>query len=562
MKLLKLAQLYLCTIVNLKPIQVYYRIWFKVYSPYLDFHIDSLRKRAGIRNGIIGIPKNISMLSAVRFCFLNHAQDINYSSDWNNGQLPKLWVYNLNYFDDLNGVDANQRREWHINLVDAWIDANQIGIGISSEPYPTSLRIINWVKSDINSALLNEKALQNLYLQVRWLNLRIEWHILGNHLLANAKALIFAGLFFQGEEADAWLVKGVSIWSSQLEEQILSDGAHFELSPMYHSIVLEDILDVISIAKNYPEKFPEGFLLSLNETVAKMLTWMKSMIHQDGSLSFFNDVALEIAPKYSDLLNYAASLGLSPASIEHVGSDDGEVKLILMHDSAYIRANCGDFATLIMDVGEVGPKYLAGHAHADTLSYEFSAGGKRLIVNGGISTYERCPQRELERSTKQHSTLTIDNQNSSEVWAAFRVGKRAHIHDLEIYRDDKRAEVRCSHDGFSRGDGLILHSRKWAFEKTTISIRDVVRSPSKLVGHSLISRVWLHPAVRISTIGMNSYRITDSDGLEVSLNVKCHKSTITNGVYASDFGKLESTSCLELELDINNPVCEVNIYWD
>jgi hypothetical protein len=132
----------------------------------LDFHIDSLRKRAGIRNGIIGIPKNISMLSAIRFCFLNHAQDINYSSDWNNGWLPKLWVYNLNYFDDLNGVDANQRREWHINLVDAWINANQIGIGISSEPYPTSLRIVNWIKSDINSALLNEKALQNLYLRI------------------------------------------------------------------------------------------------------------------------------------------------------------------------------------------------------------------------------------------------------------------------------------------------------------------------------------------------------------------------------------------------------------
>ena len=53
---------------------------------------------------------------------------------------------------------------------------------------------------------------------------KIEWHILGNHLFANAKALVFAGLFFQGKEANAWLVKGSRILSNEVPEQILPDG--------------------------------------------------------------------------------------------------------------------------------------------------------------------------------------------------------------------------------------------------------------------------------------------------------------------------------------------------
>ena len=38
-----------------------------------------------------------------------------------------------------------------------------------------------------------------------------------------------------------------SILKKELSEQILPDGGHYELSPMYHSIILEDILDLHNI---------------------------------------------------------------------------------------------------------------------------------------------------------------------------------------------------------------------------------------------------------------------------------------------------------------------------
>ena len=65
------------------------------------------------------------------------------------------------------------------------------------------------------------------------------------------KALIFAGLFFEGPDADRWVGLGLKILSKELNEQILEDGGHFELSPMYHSIILEDLLDIINILTVY-----------------------------------------------------------------------------------------------------------------------------------------------------------------------------------------------------------------------------------------------------------------------------------------------------------------------
>ncbi|WP_413889259.1 heparinase II/III family protein [Candidatus Aalborgicola defluviihabitans] len=75
-----------------------------------------------------------------------------------------------------------------------------------------------------------------------------------------------------------------------------------------------------------------------------------------------------------------------------------------------------------MDVAPVGPAYLPGHAHADTLSFELSVSGQRVVVNGGTSRYGLGPLRLRERETAAHSTVEVAKQSSSEVWGGFRSG--------------------------------------------------------------------------------------------------------------------------------------------
>ena len=67
-------------------------------------------------------------------------------------------------------------------------------------------------------------------------------------------------------------------------------------------------------------------------------------------------------------------------------------------------------AVAIGDIGNVGPDYIPGHAHADTLSFEMSVFDMRFIVNSGTSVYGLGAERLRQRGTAAHSTVVIDGR--------------------------------------------------------------------------------------------------------------------------------------------------------
>ena len=85
-----------------------------------------------------------------------------------------------------------------------------------------------------------------------------------------------------------------------------------------------------------------------------------------------------------------------------------------------------------------------GHGHADVLSLEVSLDGRRLVTNGGTSSYANDAVRDDERSTSAHATVEIDGYSSSEVWASFRVGRRAHPFDVSAAAEDGVASAAAS----------------------------------------------------------------------------------------------------------------------
>ncbi len=304
------------------------------------------------------------------------------------------------------------RTLWHRALVARWVLENPPGRGSGWEPYPTSLRIVNWVKWALAGNALEEVARQSLAVQTRFLRERLETHLLGNHLWANAKALVFAGAFFDGAEAEAWRVKGLGLLRRELEEQILPDGGHFERSPMYHAIVLEDVLDLLQLARVYPGRFTDEHVAAWREIVPRMHRWLRVMTHPDGGISFFNDAAFDIAPALAALTEYAAALGvacdLAPlADIE------------ALTGSGYVRLQFGP-AVMIADVGEIGPDHLPGHAHADTLSCELSLRGRRVLVNAGTSTYKVTASGRARRATRKLLQTSEESTPSTTtvLWAA------------------------------------------------------------------------------------------------------------------------------------------------
>ncbi len=430
----------------------------------------------------------VKMVGENRFNFLNEVHCISQAEDWNLVTNDKLWLYNLHYFDDLNSFEGEQRYSWHKSLIERWIDENPPGFGVGWDAYPTSLRIVNWIKWSLKRGDLNSKWLDSLANQARYLSKNLETHLLGNHLFSNAKALVFAGLFFKGKEAEGWYQAGLNIIESELDEQVLPDGGNFELSPMYHSIFLLDLLDLINIHRT----FNKDEVIGVHQKIPLMLHWLKSMSHPDGGISFFNDAAFGVAPSFYELLEYAKKL-----NIKNINKQVKNFEYF--KDSGYVRVENNSLVAII-DLANIGPDYIPGHGHADVLSFELSLFGKRVIVNSGTSVYGESYMRHMQRSTVSHSTVVIDEQNSSEVWGGFRVAKRAHVLDIQIKQNKENVNISAYHDGYKRLKGSPVHMRNWNFIENGIKIIDSITGKNS---HSIRLILPLHPEVLIKNIQHN-----------------------------------------------------------
>ena len=539
--------LYFNTIRYLKPSQVLWRVWRKlpVFPSPNAGPAPALRRCAQPFAALP--PKKPSLTGPDAFRFLNRDGRVRSAADWNDPQADALWLYNLHYFDDLCADGAEARREWHEALIARWIAENSVARGVGWDPYPLSLRVVNWIKRALADGAVNPHpahggdavarglsaaAIQSLAMQARTLARRVEWHLLGNHVLANAKALVFAGCFFEGGKAEAWLNQGLAILRDQLAEQVLADGGHFERSPMYHAIVLEDLLDLINLSRSFPEALPADQVQALREATVRMLRWAQVMTHPDGGIAFFNDAAFGIAAGVAALARYAERLGLASFGFASIG--DASARLVHLEQSGYVRLARGPF-TVLFDAAPVGPDYLPGHAHADTLAFELSHGAQRVICNSGTSCYGRSELRHQERSTAAHNTVEIDGENSSEVWDGFRVARRAYPVALSCAEDADALRVSCAHDGYTRLRGRPMHRRTIEVSEGAVRWTDEVTGEG---AHRMVGRIPLHPDVTARRLGEAQWQLDLPSGTKLVLAVETAGVSLDEeqGRFSPEFG--------------------------
>jgi uncharacterized heparinase superfamily protein len=480
------------------------------------------------RQGAFGAPilRPGPLRQGTSFRFLNRQGTVAEPPDWNAGEHAKLWLYNLHYFDWLREEAAPRRMAEDGEWIDKWIEHNPARYGVGWEPYPSSLRIVNWIVWFLTGGAATGSRLDSLATQVRHLARSVEYHLLGNHLLANAKALVFAGAFFEGAQADRWRLLGLNLLRRELPEQILADGAHFELSPMYHALILEDLLDLLGLGAVYPDALAQpSDALGLTDIAGRMARWLGAVVHPDGEIPFFNDATLGIAPSPTQLFAYAAMREI------HVRPDTARCKVLQPSGYAVLRS-AG--LSVIFDCGRVGPDYLPGHAHADTLSFELSAARERVVVNSGTSTYAAGPDREWERSTRAHATVEIGGVSSAETWASFRVGRRPNVGAIEHGTAGDADWVECRHDGYAHLAGAPIHRRR--VEGTTGSVRvtDWIEGAGR---QRALGSLPIHPDMRVEAEKDGSYRITTRAGraIDVIIAGPVHVDLVA-GRFAPGFG--------------------------
>lgn len=424
----KKLSLYLNSIRYLKKSQIYYTI----------------RKRLGLKCKLGGkrkdYDKNISVIKSIEYLdfdstfldrfdagkimndvvtFLHESENFAWNKKWNFENHSMLWNFNLHYFEYGFSLIYAYRNTNNINFLEklkkciiSWITLNpQKDGGIGWEAYTISLRLSNWlsfyywledeIKIDVEFCNI---FLNSIWEQYSFLSCHLEKHLLCNHYLENLKALIMCSIFFNDDDI---LKRAMAKFKQQCHEQILSDGMHFELSPMYHKIILEDLIRVSAILRDQKKRD-----LEIESYIKPMLDVAYSLEEGLERLPLFNDCGTNVSKSLKGLCLAAKNIfKLEP-----------QFKSIFPNAGYYIFKN--ENLKMIVDAGPTGPRYNSGHVHCDCMSFELFKDGKPLIANCGTYAYQ-CSERNFFRSTLAHNTVQVYGIEQSNCWGTFRLAKRS-----------------------------------------------------------------------------------------------------------------------------------------
>lgn len=485
------------------------------------------------------------MLSAneIEFTFLNRAIRLDLTAlDWTSpgpGAENQLFRMNLHYMEYLEGADDNV---WS-RLVSDWIRKNgNCGSGAwrdSWNSYALSIRVVVWMQEQARRKELipfeiveaTERSILN---QVAFLERNLETDIGGNHLIKNVKALLWASAYFEGIDADRWRRTGFSLLEKELKAQILTDGMHYERSPSYHCQVFADLLECRMVMDETPLRD------ELDCVLGRMAQVTVDLTHPDGFVAQFNDAGLKMAYSPSEILRAfeALRLGLvSPSS------------KIRLDQAGYFGARFED-SFLVLDCGPIAPDDLPAHGHGDILSFEWSIGDQRVIVDPGVFEYIEGERRMASRGAASHNTLCIEGADQADFFGAFRCGRRPKVDVLKVDLSGERLEVSGQHDGFSYLPANPIHHRVFHSENYSLKVIDTIHGktnrPAKI-------GFLLHPEVQVRARENELILSAGEKEILVSSNASI---SVEPSVWWPDMGVQHATKKLLVRLTPEQMHCE------
>jgi uncharacterized heparinase superfamily protein len=222
--------------------------------------------------------------------------------------------------------------------------------------------------------------------------------------------------------------------------------------------------------------FPDGGLLSrapqqLMELIALLSTLRECYTaRQEAVPDFLTDTLGRNVPALLGLTHADGGLGawqgcghVASERIEALVQSSGVRARPLRQalDWGYQRVSAGP-AVLQVDAGPPPHAKQALVGCASTLAFEFSFGRQRIVINcGGAGLAGASIPAALGRglrTTAAHSTLCVDDSNSTALLAKGQLG--AGVVDVELERRDieKATRIEANHDGYARSYGFI-HNR-------------------------------------------------------------------------------------------------------
>ncbi len=380
---------------------------------------------------------------------------------------------------------------------------------VAIEPFPASVRARR-IAVALRAGSPSRTLAGELARACRAVVLQPELHLLGNHLLENAFALTCGGAVTRGPEADAWHRVGAALLDWQLGEQFGSDGGHFEGSASYHVALLHGLLETIELTRAGGRPVPAAWIA----TAARGAEWLRAVRAPDGTYPLFNDAALDAAPAVDLVLALAESMRVIGAA---ESADERAASARHLASTGWVILRQPGGVMLALDAGADGASYQPGHVHADALTIELWVRGERVIVDYGVASYANDAARAESRATRSHNTVELEGLDSSEVWSAFRVGRRAHAALTEL-REEPHADgtatliAEAEHDGYRFLPGRPKHVRRVSLEPRALVVHDRITLADEPPAQQtrLVNRLRLAAVANAPRVAMDGRTTTDT----------------------------------------------------
>lgn len=412
-----------------------------------------------------------------QFTFLNRTIEFGDDIDWDHellNEYPLLWRLKLQSFEHIQwivfGYDPSSSAvafEPSIeNQTLSWAGENPIGeeqyLRRSWIPHSVSLRILNWCRyagwcSQDDSRSLSDEFYRTIYKNALFLANHIEFEVGGNHLIENAIALIMAGVLFEDHDT-GWIETGLKVLKQASKTQFLADGGHFERSPMYHVMVLRRYSTAYDLLSD--NDFPTA---TLKDTAELALGFLLEIAEPDGEIPLLNDSVHGEQIKASSCIAYSHACDLSPRDVT---ADHPQ-------GSGYRKLTTNG-ATLLIDVGEVGPPHLPAHSHNDQLSVLLWVDGKPLLTDTGVYDYAPTSRRRFSRSVSAHNTAQYSDVEPIPTGGRYLMGKRTSPELVK--QSDGTIHGRYSRQGVVGPN--YTHQREVSTISSGVAISDEVNSHS------------------------------------------------------------------------------------
>jgi len=414
-----------------------------------------------------------------------------------------------------------------INQLDGWVHQCPFGKGMNwRSGLELAVRLINWVWA---IDMIRESGLIEGPFHARLIN-SVHQHVwqiartysrgssVGNHLVGEAAGVFVATSYFHHlPRAERYNAQSRRILAEQIINQTFPDGGSREQALGYHLFVLQFFLLAGIVARRTGADFPSSYWARLE----KMIEFLATVSQGGQRVPFFGDcddgyvLNLGNAPReLSSWLAIAAILFRRPdfkalaggycepaawllgrssrQQFDQIREDDGinELRSCALPDSGYYllqygRRDSPRQISVMFDCGPFGLEPLAGHAHADALSFTLRAFGREVFVDPGTYDYFTYPKwRRYFRSTAAHNTVMIDGQEQSVMVGPFMWRRHANARCLNFQATADGGKVVGEHDGYARLSNPVVHRRTLELNgpKGTLTIRDeLIGSGRRLV---------------------------------------------------------------------------------